>query len=446
MKRLALLLIFLLNTATVNAAGNIKLYADLEFSDTTIQSTATVQGPVGLQGAKGDSGANGVNSLVSLTNESAGVNCSNGGVKVQVGLDTNGNGVLDAGEINLSQTKYICNGTSTGTSQQAIIDAMNASFTSYISVINSKGTSITSTDLSPYYYGSYLDKGKNKTQKLTEQVAQFTSSTYVISSMVVSNIISYNSSTNIAYVTMTYTMTRNSVPTSGSSNMWLIYDASSSKWVQYGDQRIIDITIRAGIKRVIDTLSNSTTTPILSVNAFASTGTISQISITGPNLNYSPTVLTKSIGNPNDTFYIPNDGPVSSVPLIGSIYTITVTKSDLSTVTYTETLRANNNETFNITSPSSGHTMANATLGSTLGVIWTLPTSFTISGVSLVGWVNDSKGGFANPQGTVSGSKTSGTITLPVPTNGGTATNAGIGIYISGVNGEYSIVQYLYGP
>ncbi|MFZ4858815.1 MAG: PKD domain-containing protein [Desulfuromonadaceae bacterium] len=49
---------FLLATS-VFAAGNIKINANLEFPDGTIQSTATVQGPVGLQGAKGDTGPQG---------------------------------------------------------------------------------------------------------------------------------------------------------------------------------------------------------------------------------------------------------------------------------------------------------------------------------------------------------------------------------------------------
>jgi hypothetical protein len=48
-------MLLLLATSTF-AAGNVKLYGDLEFPDTTKQSTATVQGPVGLQGAKGDTG------------------------------------------------------------------------------------------------------------------------------------------------------------------------------------------------------------------------------------------------------------------------------------------------------------------------------------------------------------------------------------------------------
>lgn len=90
------------------AAGNVKLYAPLEFSDGTPQSTATAQGPVGLQGAKGDTGSSGFNSLISMLDESAGSNCTYGGVKIQVGLDSSRDGVLDLNEI--TQTKYVCSG------------------------------------------------------------------------------------------------------------------------------------------------------------------------------------------------------------------------------------------------------------------------------------------------------------------------------------------------
>lgn len=55
-----------------------------------------------------EEGMNGLNSLILITEEAPGANCSNGGSKIDVGLDTNGNGLLDASEITLSQ--FICNG------------------------------------------------------------------------------------------------------------------------------------------------------------------------------------------------------------------------------------------------------------------------------------------------------------------------------------------------
>ena len=42
--------------------------------------------------------------------EPAGINCGTGGMKVEMGLDADGNGVLDVGEVNAALTRYVCNG------------------------------------------------------------------------------------------------------------------------------------------------------------------------------------------------------------------------------------------------------------------------------------------------------------------------------------------------
>ena len=47
------------------------------------------------------------------TSEPAGTNCANGGVKIQVGIDTNSDGILQPTEINPAQTQYVCDGGST---------------------------------------------------------------------------------------------------------------------------------------------------------------------------------------------------------------------------------------------------------------------------------------------------------------------------------------------
>src|SRR5215470_8323736 len=58
------------------------------------------------------SGNTGSTTLVSTQTEPAGTNCAAGGVKIQVGVDTNGNGVLDSGEVNAQETRFVCNGAS----------------------------------------------------------------------------------------------------------------------------------------------------------------------------------------------------------------------------------------------------------------------------------------------------------------------------------------------
>ena len=48
--------------------------------------------------------------MIKTTVEAAGDNCTNGGLKIETGIDSNGNGTLDDDEVNTSQTKYLCNG------------------------------------------------------------------------------------------------------------------------------------------------------------------------------------------------------------------------------------------------------------------------------------------------------------------------------------------------
>lgn len=57
---------------------------------------------------QGPAGADGATTLVSTSTEPAGANCAAGGVRIDVGVDDNGDGVLDASEID--HTTYVCSG------------------------------------------------------------------------------------------------------------------------------------------------------------------------------------------------------------------------------------------------------------------------------------------------------------------------------------------------
>jgi hypothetical protein len=62
----------------------------------------------GADGAQGDDGIAGTNALIRTTDELPGGNCVDGGVRIDVGTDGNTNDVLDEGEIEL--TSYACDG------------------------------------------------------------------------------------------------------------------------------------------------------------------------------------------------------------------------------------------------------------------------------------------------------------------------------------------------
>ncbi|MEE1964467.1 hypothetical protein V1387_17385, partial [Allomuricauda taeanensis] len=76
-----------------------------------------LQGPIGDKGPIGDQGPDGLANLVVTTAEPAGANCSAGGIKVDTGIDDNGNGVLDLSEID--STEYVCNGDPSTDDQNA---------------------------------------------------------------------------------------------------------------------------------------------------------------------------------------------------------------------------------------------------------------------------------------------------------------------------------------
>ena len=73
-----------------------------------VVSLAACKGPAGPAGEKGGAGGAGNDSLVKTSTEAAGSNCPFGGVKIESGVDANGNDVLDPGEVDATATTYAC--------------------------------------------------------------------------------------------------------------------------------------------------------------------------------------------------------------------------------------------------------------------------------------------------------------------------------------------------
>ena len=67
---------------------------------------AGCEGDDGADGTDGTNGTNGLNSLIAQTSIGTGTACIFGGIQVDSGLDDNGNGTLDAGEVD--STEFLC--------------------------------------------------------------------------------------------------------------------------------------------------------------------------------------------------------------------------------------------------------------------------------------------------------------------------------------------------
>jgi hypothetical protein len=132
------------------------------------------QGPSGNNGATGSNGSNGSagsngldgkNTLAKTTTESAGLNCTTGGVKLEYGLDANNDGTLDAGEINGSLTKYVCNGSS-GSNGSAGSNGLDGKNTLAKTTTESVGSSNCATGGVKLEYG--LDANNDGTLDVSE--------------------------------------------------------------------------------------------------------------------------------------------------------------------------------------------------------------------------------------------------------------------------------------
>ncbi|SDX14683.1 DUF7151 family protein, partial [Flagellimonas zhangzhouensis] len=102
-----------------NTTGVVTFTSDdgLGFSTTDLRGANGADGADGAIGAIGPAGADGLKSLVVTTTEPAGANCSAGGIKVESGIDDNGNGTLDLAEVD--STEYVCNGDPSTDNQTA---------------------------------------------------------------------------------------------------------------------------------------------------------------------------------------------------------------------------------------------------------------------------------------------------------------------------------------
>jgi len=96
------------------ANGGVRVTSGLDVNRDTVLNAGEVANTSficnGANGANGSPGANGLKSLVVVSTEPSGANCTAGGSRIDAGLDANSNNVLDAGEV--TSTGFACNGLS----------------------------------------------------------------------------------------------------------------------------------------------------------------------------------------------------------------------------------------------------------------------------------------------------------------------------------------------
>lgn len=119
-------------------------------------------GSNGTNGTNGSNGTNGLNSLIKTSTELAGINCATGGLKVDVGLDSNRNGILD--NIEIRATSYICSNSPNSYSATINQTGLNPPISTIIN--NSLNLNITWSRISQGHYKGILSRSLDLTKSI----------------------------------------------------------------------------------------------------------------------------------------------------------------------------------------------------------------------------------------------------------------------------------------
>lgn len=301
------------------------------------------------------------------------------------------------------------------TDRQAALDGVNASLAAYKATINTKGASLTSTDLLPFFHPGYLNSGLNRGQGAQ---ADLPKALVVIDTFTVNRVIFFDNVRKIMTAELVFTGTENGLAASEIFTETFAFDATSGKWLRYGNQRIGEFSVWTGISRTMNSSGNIDSN-ILHFHLWALPGTVKQVVVSGPGLAAGGVLFSKGGQRQEDgsdlfTSSGGSDLVVGRAPAVGDAYMFAVTKTDSTTVTYMQTSQAVLPGAPLITSPAS-HALTSANIGNSLPVAWTLPAGITAGDIKLSGQVC-SVSGCQHVDGAVT-SNTDGTITLPAMTN-----------------------------
>ncbi|MCI0636771.1 MAG: hypothetical protein L0206_23070, partial [Actinobacteria bacterium] len=323
--------------------------------------------------------------------------------------------------------------------------------------VAAQGTGITSADILPFVDNSYLDNGNDRTIFAAE-VATFAREVSLTNTGLI-RVFSVDDVNHV--VDAEFGVTASAGGQTATERVRLVLRRPAATWLVYGNQLVAEAGVQMEART--DSFPGSTTNVTsINVDISALTGTVEDsVTITGGPVSTTPvpkapgtrtTILeptpTSTLEVIEDAFFA-NSGDIT-LPAAGTVFQVTLTPSGGSPITYDVVGNGVTDEHISITSPTL-HALANANLGGTLTVQWTLPTTYAVARVELGGHVSDAMGNqlqIESVQPVLATTATSGQLQFPASwTDGGgthTVVEASINVGINGTNGERSIVIYIF--
>jgi hypothetical protein len=170
------------------ASGGFKVESGIDINNNGVLDSDEVQSTDFI--CNGNDGLNGNSSLINVTEELSGDNCTSGGLKIDVGIDTNSNGILDPDEV--QSTQYICNGDGAKELRFDFNMSSNASWSTTTSKIFYEFNGIPDFNIDNFQgvdsiiFGAYI-QSSNINTNCTLELYDFTNSSVIANSSISTN-------------------------------------------------------------------------------------------------------------------------------------------------------------------------------------------------------------------------------------------------------------------
>lgn len=332
--------------------------------------------------------------------------------------------------------------------QATAIDEINAVLAAFAAVVNNKGTNLVASDIVDFFAEDLLDFGLNRTQLVSGTVVGFVEEQPLQLQLQVQQVLALNTATGEADLVVRFRQTVGTAVDIDDEPMRM--RKVSGQWRIAGDGRIAEIDVQAEARNNQGAYTGGSGA-IVNVGVAPLQGSVSSVSVSsslGTTQLVGPGATSTDDSGAVFTSFSYNIGPLTgTLPAAGMPFTLTLALSGGGTVSYTQPLNAFTTELIEITSPT-GSGLANANLGGTLNVNWTLPTTYAVQRVRLNAFfftgnpTSNNTRRCESEAGVLGVAATSGRLQMLATCEGRPVTWVNLSVSVDGANGERSQVIY----
>jgi len=332
--------------------------------------------------------------------------------------------------------------------QPAQADAMSeiaVFMNSFAALVSSRGAALTTADLTSYLDPDLLNSGANRDQFATDVARSFgRGQTLAVQVQAIKSLDVTGGLAEVAFL-----LTESLAGQSSTHMKTFFFRKLVGGWTIAGDRRIAEVSVNAEALTEQGAFTRASH-PAVSVDVRPLQNTIDSVSASSASGSIATTrgsTVVDDAGIFRDSFFGTTGAISGALPAAGTVYTVTLNPLQGTPASYAIPLNAFTTEAAPITSPT-GSSLADAHLGGSLGVSWSLPTTYAVRQIQLLALVytghqNDPSTFQCYSQEAIVGvTATLGTLDIPATCNGLPVVSVNVNLSVRGVNGERSLAIY----